>query len=77
MALSCAKKQHHKGDTHFSQKQVEPDLNIPEKLRCMKLANTLLEDKSFWQEVKWFKAGKQSCSHTVYGITGDENLVTL
>ena len=32
MTLSCAKIQHHKDGTHFSQKQVEPGLNIPEKL---------------------------------------------
>ena len=31
MTLSCAKIQHHKDDTHFSQKQVEPGLNIPER----------------------------------------------
>ena len=30
MTLSCAKIQHHKDDTCFSQKQVEPGLNIPE-----------------------------------------------
>ena len=30
MTPSCAKIQHHKDDTHFSQKQVEPGLNIPE-----------------------------------------------
>ena len=50
-----------------------------DKVRCKKLADTLLEDKSrnYWQEVKWFKAGKQNRSHTVNGITDDENLVKI
>ena len=54
-------------------------LRNQDKLRSKKLADALLADKSrnFCQEVKQFKAGKQNCSHTVDGITDDENLVKL
>ena len=54
-------------------------LRNQDKLRSKKLADALLQNKSrnFWQEVKRFKAGKQSCSHTVNGISDDENLVEL
>ena len=54
-------------------------LRNQDKLRSKKLADALLHNKSrnFWQEVKWFKAGNQSCSHIVDGISDDENLVEL
>ena len=45
MTLSCAKIQHHKDDTHFSQKQVAQAFNIPlcgQWSKCVKLTIKIL-----------------------------------